>query len=59
MSEEKQKVGMLTHLPKDEHLEFRIKAMREGKSIAQVLRELALSWLHDDSDTDKKDESEQ
>jgi plasmid stability protein len=35
----------IIRLPKDLHTEARIKALREGKSLSAVIRELLVQWL--------------
>ncbi len=37
----------LIHLPKELHTEARIKALREGKTLSAVIRELLTKWLEE------------
>ncbi len=37
----------LIRLPKELHLEARIKALREGKTLSAVIRELLTRWLEE------------
>jgi len=44
-----------THIPKDLHQQVRVKSVKTGKSLAEVIREALKEWVSKD-DPPKKDD---